>query len=245
VTALIKKHGPRTRPEVIGELKQTALPAEGQAPIHLLGLASLQMRIIRGPDRGTRDAYALFDEWVPRSDVPPRAEALADLARRYLEAYGAATFDDFRAWSGLPAADLRAGWAAIEDERVEVESEIGPLTMLDRRSRGLAPRPLRGPRVRLLPAWDNYWLGYRRREFAMAPEYARHVQPGGGMIPPVVLVDGRITGRWTISKRGSRLEVTVQPFERFGRDLELAVEREVEDIGRFLGLDASLRRVVV
>ena len=165
----------------------------------------------RGPRRAARGSCASGSTTrSPRSSVgspPPREEALAELAARYLAAYGPAEAHDLRAWSGLPAADVQDG----------VGGRARPGTG------GATGTPARGV-VRLLPAFDTYLLGYRER--AVAPEHARRVWPGGGWIHPVVLVDGVAAGTWR--RAGDVVEV-----DAFG---ELpALDGELEHLGRFLG----------
>ena len=82
--------------------------------------------------------------------------------------------------------------------------------------------------VRLLPALDTYLLGYRTREFALAPEHARAVHPGGGWISPTVTVDGRVVGTWRLQPNGT---VAIAPFDELPPD----VDAEAADVRRFLG----------
>ncbi|MFI7050475.1 winged helix DNA-binding domain-containing protein [Streptosporangium canum] len=81
--------------------------------------------------------------------------------------------------------------------------------------------------VRLLPAFDEYLLGWRTRAGVLADAHARAVHPGGGILRPTVLVDGVIRGTWSLN--GSTL--TVSPFEAE----RLPVQAEAEDVSRFLG----------
>ena len=49
---------------------------------------------------------------------------------------------------------------------------------------------------RLLGAFDEYLLGWKDRSFAVPPEHARLVHPGGGMIRAVAIDDGAVVGPW-------------------------------------------------
>ncbi|ACZ89159.1 winged helix DNA-binding domain-containing protein [Streptosporangium roseum] len=81
--------------------------------------------------------------------------------------------------------------------------------------------------VRLLPAFDEYLLGWRTRSGVLADAHARAVHPGGGILRATVLVDGVIRGTWSLN--GPTL--TVSPFE----GERLPVQAEAEDVSRFLG----------
>ena len=94
--------------------------------------------------------------------------------------------------------------------------------------------------VRLLGAFDNYNLGYVDRGFALAAEHERRVNPGGGIVRPAIIVDGRFVGTWSSKRSGKRLAVTIEPFEPLEPEIEEAIAAEVADLGRFEGLDATL-----
>ena len=51
---------------------------------------------------------------------------------------------------------------------------------------------------------------------------------------PVVLVDGRIVGIWKHEKKGSRIEVAVDLFEKVPAWARRKVERETERLAVFL-----------
>ena len=93
--------------------------------------------------------------------------------------------------------------------------------------------------IRLLGAYDNYNLGYESRDFALDPEHAKQVAPGGGIIRPAITVDGRIVGTWSSKRSGRRLAVSIEPFERLDSAWVDDIEAEVSDLGRFEGLAAA------
>ena len=84
--------------------------------------------------------------------------------------------------------------------------------------------------MRLLPAFDEYLLGWRDRSFALAPERARSVNRGGGMIRPVLIVDGRVEATWRIIDRRPDLE----PFEPLTPSTRRQVAAESTLVERFL-----------
>jgi hypothetical protein len=209
IRAALAEHGPLTRLELVEHLARAGIAAEGQAAAHLPMLAALQGHVCFGPPRGGKPTYALRDDWLG-PDLPrlSRERAVAELARRYLRAFGPATPDDFASWSGLPLRDARAGWPRGADGV----------------ARAGAPDP---PVVRLLPAFDTYLLGYRSREFCVPAEHARKVWPGGGIVRPTVVVDGRVVGTW----RRSGAKVEIEPFTE-GTDID--ADEEIADVRRFL-----------
>jgi hypothetical protein len=72
------------------------------------------------------------------------------------------------------------------------------------------------------------------------PLHAREVHPGGGMLRAVVLVDGRAVATWSLRRRGTKLIITVRPFDQLSPRVEEGLEAEAHDIGRFFGVSAQL-----
>ena len=93
------------------------------------------------------------------------------------------------------------------------------------------------PVIKMLGAFDPYLLGYRTRDLGVEPELLKRVHPGGGIIRPTILVDGRAVATWTRKRSGRKLSITVSPFEALSGAIQAAIDREVGDIGRFLELE--------
>ncbi len=70
---------------------------EGQALVHVLGLASLRGIAVRGPMRGREQAFALVRDRLGEPVAVDRDTALAELSRRYLAGHGPATDRDLPA----------------------------------------------------------------------------------------------------------------------------------------------------
>ncbi|MEJ2679658.1 MAG: winged helix DNA-binding domain-containing protein [Gemmatimonadota bacterium] len=235
---------PRTRADLAAALAHDDIPLEGQALPHLVRYAALRGVICNGPLRGGKDTYVPCDAWLGSAPGDPPEDGLARLAGRYLAAYGPASLDDFAYWSGLPKGMAGQGWDAVIHETVDVdvaarwdadlEAWVSELNFaVAGESRSL---------VRLLGMFDAYLLGYRRRGLALAPEHAHRLVPGtGGMIRAALLVDGRVRGVWTTRRSGGSLEILVEPFGKLPADVRRGVEAEVEGIGRFLDVPATLR----
>ncbi|WP_101784757.1 winged helix DNA-binding domain-containing protein [Nonomuraea indica] len=199
--------GPLTKAELEERL---AGRARGQGVVHLVALAAFHGLAVLGPSRAGKPTYVHAADWLgaPVRPEPDRERALRELAVRYRRAHHPATPEDLAAWSGLPVGAARAAWrlgapAAPPGDRV--------------------PAPL----VRLLPAFDEYLLGWRSRDPVVPAGHARTVFPGGGILRPVVLVDGMVAGVW--ARRGA--DVTVSPF---GEIAAGPLAAEVEDVRSFL-----------
>lgn len=232
IRAILKQDSPLTRGEIVERLVEydVKLERRSQAPIHLIGLAALEGILCLGPDTAKGEStYVLMDEWLKQGKPLPRDEALAELARRYLEGYAPATMKDFAAWSGLTLTDAKRGWEGLKGELLEVEVE-GKTFWLPKSVNNNAGKPIL--RVHLLPAFDAYLLGYADRDLIVPSKYQTQVYHGGQTVP-VVLVDGAAAGVWRYQKQGKRFKIVVHPFEDFDSEIEQGIAEEADDIARF------------
>ena len=236
--------GPASRAEIVAGLAERrivvdttdppppATPSSAGGPplasTHVMLHATTEGLVCRGPDRGRTATYALIDTWLPDAPDGPRGDdALAELARRYFAAFSPATPADFAVWSGLPST------RAIE----LIRDELTPVDVDGRAGYRLGEvEPARG--LRLISAYDNYLVGYRERTF-IADENRGKVYIGG-VIRPTVLLDGRVVGRWQLSRRDGAVAVTVEEFESLSAVARRQLDAEVADVGRFLDVPATL-----
>jgi hypothetical protein len=132
-------------------------------------------------------------------------------------------------WSGLRLTDVKRAWTAIQDRLVAVDTDSGTLWALRSRE-GPAPRGL----VRLLPAFDEYLLGWRERDLVVSAEHWSRVNRGGGWLHPVVLHDGRLVAMWRMERGSKTLTIEIQPFDRLPPTVRRGVATESDSIAAFL-----------
>jgi hypothetical protein len=197
-----------SRREALAVLDAEGIQTVGQRGIHILRHLSLEGLLCQATARAGQSTFALLDEWVPGGRTMDRDAALAELAHRYFTSHGPATFPDFVWWSGLTVADARVALGLTEDA---LQSEtVGDVTYWMPPEMPL-PRPV-APIVSLLPAFDEYILGYTDRRLAMDSDTFQRIVPGGnGVFRPVVLVDGRVVGTWRLGN-SARPSAVVELF---------------------------------
>jgi hypothetical protein len=231
------REGPVTRPELRERIAAAGVELNTQTGLHVIGLAVTSGLACLGTDRGRTTCLVLREDWLGKLPRFDRDAALAELARRYLNAFGPATDDDFAYWSGLPLGEVRRGLQGISAELVE--SRIGDQTVLSLRRR--RPRlPSKG-QLRMLGNFDTYMLGYRSRDFAVPAEHSTALKEGGGgWIRPVIVQDGLVIGGWRSTRKGGGIEISLNLSQAFSAAQRKAVEAEVADIARFEGRTATL-----
>jgi Winged helix DNA-binding domain len=238
---VLTNHGSLTRDELVEQLATHGIRLVGQARPYFMQRAALEGVICLGPDRGAEPTYVLLSEWVDLGHSLSQEAAHAELARRYLKAYGPATPEDLARWSGMPMSKTRAAWQYIADELMEVEVAGSPAWMLKTSAAWLDELPVHTPIVRLLPGFDIYLLGYQNRDLAVPRQYAKRINAGGGILHPALLVDGRAIGTWKSRRRKNHVDVMVEPFDPLAPELHPGLEAEVTDLSRFLGLKTTLQ----
>ncbi|GAA0352520.1 winged helix DNA-binding domain-containing protein [Actinoallomurus spadix] len=88
------------------------------------------------------------------------------------------------------------------------------------------------PDVRLLPAYDDYLVGYRTRDVSVPALHQARMWPGGGVIRPTVIADGLAIATWT---RGSGARcVQVDAFGSIPPRIEPGIDLEKASVVRFL-----------
>jgi winged helix DNA-binding protein len=233
----LEDEGPLTRPELAERVVAAGIELNSQTRLHIVGLAVTSGIACLGPDKGKTTCLVLREDWIGKPRPVERGRALAELARRYLRAFGPATDRDFAYWAGLPLREVRAGIEAISSKTEEVR--VGEERMLV--MKGGAPRVPPKGQVRMLGNFDTYLLGWKDREFAVGAEHTTHVKEGGGgWIRPVVVEDGVVVGGWRSARKGGRLEITLNLPKAKREGLAEAIEAEVSDIGRFEGMEARI-----
>jgi hypothetical protein len=108
-----------------------------------------------------------------------------------------------------------------------------------------ADDPIRTPSsttAHLLPAFDEYLVGYQNREAVLAPEHVRRLNAGGGMLAPCVVVDGVVAGTWRRVPRRGSLVIELGLFEP-GARWQAAIEEAAARYGAFLGLEPAVVQV--
>ena len=172
----------------------------------------------------------------PKTKAPAIDDPGAELARRFLRAYGPANPKLLAGWAGVTPAHATALWDRA-GKLAAVELDGAKAWVLGRDERALRDaEPAAG--VRLLANLDPLNAG-RDREL-LVPDAAVRKQIWkvlGG--PGTVLVDGEVRGLWRAAKKGKRVVITVEPLGRLKAAAKDALAGEAERIAPFRGAQAG------
>ncbi|RSS66088.1 winged helix DNA-binding domain-containing protein [Streptomyces sp. WAC07061] len=194
----------------------------------VIRLLAADGRIRRDRPRGTWTSSQF--RWVhtqPWSAVPA-AEARAELARRWLHAYGPATETDLKWWTGWSLTDVRKALAAVGPEQVRLDD--GGTGLVCPGDTG--PEPAPEPWAALLPGLDPSAMGWADRGFHLDPAHRPALFDYAGNIGPTVWWNGEIVGGWAQRSDG---QIVWRLLGDPGRAAEEAVAAEAERLAEWVG----------
>lgn len=193
-----------------------------------------------GPNRGQSVTFVRPRNWLAEwREVEPQA-ATAELARRYLRAYGPADKNDFARWCGMWTGLGKTAWSSIESELADVTVEGRRVHMLEA---DLKRIPASTSSVQLLPGFDPYLMGHASRDHLFDKAHRWKVSRISGWISPVVMVGGRVVGIWTHAVNRGRLRIDITPFAALKPRIVKEAGARAETIADALG--TKLDRVEV
>ncbi len=200
----------------------------------MLKPAARSGRLCFGPNRGQSVTFVRPQQWLKSwADVDPDA-GLAEMARRYLRAYGPATKSDFARWWGAWPGVGNAAWSALARELTPVSVEGIRLDLLTADLDAMQ-RAEAASCIRLLPAFDPYVLGHASRDHLFERVFAPRVSRTAGWISAVVLVDGTVVGTWTHSLAAKNLRITVEPFRTLTSTVRAGIRLRADELAQSLG----------
>jgi hypothetical protein len=220
----------------LGELIETSSWGSPLKPSAFLG------DLCFGPSQGQNVTFVNPKAWLGQWQTVEPELALQEIARRYLQAYGPATLEDFVRWwwGGAGKVPAKKLFQSLEDELEEVDVEgwraLALRTTLEPMQRLDAPGV-----IRLLPLFDAYTLGLGRDIEPLLPNaYKNKVFRPQGWISAVILVDGYMKGVWEYKIRRAQTTVKVRLFSSPTAAIQQGLEAEAERLGAFLNTQVAL-----
>lgn len=224
-----------TRAELLELWQDAGVPTAGGAGYHLLAHLAQLGEVCQGPLRSGEQLFVLVSRWVPRGRRLGRdldeAEALAEVALRYVRGHGPVSAQDLARWTGLPLGPVRRGLAVVADRLATLELDGRTLHVARELLDTAAEHREEARRTMLLPGFDEVVLGYADRTVTLDRADEQRVVPGrNGVFRPTVVHDGRVVGVWRVVGSGTRRRVECEPFGRWPRALAREVAVLVEEV---------------
>ncbi|MDQ6656590.1 MAG: winged helix DNA-binding domain-containing protein, partial [Verrucomicrobiota bacterium] len=225
-----------TRAALLGVLEQAGIAIDAHRSYHIIWRLAQERLICFGPRAGKQPTFVWLDDWVPPARPVERTEALRELAVRYFTSHGPATLQDFVWWSGLRISEARK---AIESAPLAREMVNGEPAWC---GEGAADPATITPSAQLLPAFDEYLLGYKDRSAVLDRAHAIRIVPGrNGIFLPIAVVNGRVVGTWKRIVKSKGAVVTVAPFSGLSVAARKQLRTAADTYADFLSLPVELQ----
>jgi Winged helix DNA-binding domain len=175
-----------------------------------------------------------------RAAPPPKAnDALPQVIRRHLCAFGPAAADDVASFIKWRTPVVREAMDALDLERFD-----GLYDLPD------APRPDPDTPApsRLLAAFDSALLAYasQRRQRIVPDEHRDAVYERRNLqVRPTFLIDGTVAGTWSLELKRRTATLTLKPLEKIRRGDRAALLAEAERVARCLHPGAKGHEVTI
>ncbi|MEU3372632.1 winged helix DNA-binding domain-containing protein [Streptomyces sp. NPDC006711] len=237
VLAALERRGEATAAQIaddVPDLKAQIVQSEGKPyearpriTSRFLGVMAAEGRIRRGRPLGTWASSQY--RWIPAEPHPelPADEAKARLAARYLAAYGPATTEDVKWWTGWTLTDTRKALARTDAVAADLDEGAGHALPAH-----LEPPAEPEPWAALLPALDPTPMGWRGRDWYLDAAYTSQLFDTNGNIGPSVWWNGRVVGGWAQRPDG---EIVTELLTRqgVGREAREAIAAEAARLTAF------------
>jgi len=188
--------------------------------------------------------FTRVDQWIPGVDLNAvsTADSIAELAMRYMRAYGPASVADFSYWTGARVTDTKPVFEGLSEHLTEVslEGQRGPYYISSEDEfalEAIQPEPF----ARLLPQFDALIMGHKDKSRFIDPTDRGDIFLPRGGIAATVLVNGRVKGTWKINKVRKGWELSLQPSQVLSSEEVEMIEGEIEQMREFTGFEILVK----
>ena len=204
---------------------------------HLLLRAELDGLLCSGPKRDKKLTYSLLHDRAKYSKIMNREESLAELAGRYFQSRAPATVNDFSWWSGLSAKDAQKGTESVKSrfitERIGSREYLFPVS--------ITKSVISSQSAYLLPAYDEYLIGYRDRSASVTEERTSGIISSNGIFYPLIVIKGQVCGIWKRSFENDKVIVEPFLFTDDGTAARKLIDKTASGLVRFFNKGIEIR----
>jgi len=165
--------------------------------------------LVRGRNAGhwriTRPLWTRTDDWLGAPvDRCEESVGYAELVASYLRSFGPVTERDLLWWFGATKGTMRHALSDLHAVQVRLERDQTGWVLPD----DVDPEPPVEPWAALLPALDPTALGWKERDFYLAPDFYSAIFDWSGNCGTTAWWDGKIVGAYVQDDAG-RVELIV------------------------------------
>ncbi len=222
-----------SREETCVKVGKFAIPAG-----YLLHLAGAYGVICSGPPRGNESRFVNAESWLREWRPMERKQAEAELLLRYLRAFGPSTPQDYAWWTGTRVSDAEEIWRREVSCLAQVDVAGWKSWILKEDMRELEQPGSTSDSIRLLPYFDSFLLGHKKKDHLVDMAHKGRVYLNQGWISPVLLIGGRVHGTWRYRRKGKCMSIEVETFRRMKQEYKRAIRKEAMATGGFAGSQA-------
>jgi hypothetical protein len=227
-----------TRPAAYQVLERARITTAEQRGVLILWRLAQEGLLCFGPRDGKQQTFVLLEEWLPNAKDRPREEALPELARRYFAGHGPATLRDFAWWSGLTLTEGRLA--------TDMAGNLIAQEVVDGRrywfapSAGTTSSACAVERAHVLPAFDEFFVGYADRSAALAG-LTRSVTPFE-ILGPVIVGARGLLATWKRHLTRQEVHLSTSPLAPVTAEAGAAIQLALGRYARFLELDGVVNQ---
>ncbi|RAI98651.1 winged helix DNA-binding protein [Chitinophaga skermanii] len=221
------------RKQILEMLTAKGIDVSNHRGTYILNRAAYEGLICFGPKSGKDFTFVLLEEWIPKPKPIPRKRAVEMLFNRYIESRGPATLKDFAAWSGLTLTEIRTAVKNIEEHTINDQAYIFPKNYV---------LPAKGKHpVLLLPAFDEFLLGYGDRTVSIKADYEKEVYKSlNGIFSYIVVMKSAVVGIWKRTLTNKNVTIHIDLFEPINATQTKELQNAAKQYGEFLSLPSTI-----
>ena len=159
--------------------------------------------------------------------LPSEDEAATHVLERYLRAFGPASRNDVKSWSGAAQRDFSAAIERLDTVTYRDEKDV---ELFDLPGAPLPPPGVKLP-PRFLSRWDQPLLAYDDRDRIVPPELLPLKLTHSG--DQAITVDGRVAASWKLERSSKTTRVRVIPHTNIPRRAHAGIRAEGKRTARF------------
>src|ERR1035437_3733216 len=152
------------------------------------------------------------------------------MAKRYFTCHGPATVKDFSWWSGLSISDSKKALEYIKPELISETIDSAQYWFP-----GPSPdyRPDKDS-VFLLPAYDEFLIGYRNRSASLSLTDNPKTVSINGIFRPVIIVNGQVSGLWKRVSTKDKIRIELSFFKPVNKTILSLSDKVAQRFGKFV-----------